>query len=107
MLDFGCWLDWWAGVDSTNIQHPTSNIQLPVHHRPVLGIIALLIPPVMVDLICHGVLIELDAEARAGGQIEIAVVHREGLFQISFTKRDLLLTEEIWNGRGNLDTGRE
>src|SRR5712692_2169637 len=95
-----------AGL-ADNRQLTTDNRKLPVHHGPILGIVALLIPPVMVDLICQGVLIELDAQAGAGGQIEIAVVDREGLFQVSFAERDLLLAEEIRYGRGNLDTGRE
>src|SRR6185369_229231 len=77
--------------------------RLPIHYRAVLGIITFLVPPVMFDFIRHGVFVELDTEARAGGQIEIALANGEGFFQIALTERDLLLAQEIRNGRRDLD----
>src|SRR5437899_648419 len=82
----------------SQIRHPTS-LSLPVHHRPVLGVVTLLIPPVVIDLVGQGVLIKLDAQARSSGQIEIAIAHRERLLQVSLAERDLLLAQEIRNGR--------
>ena len=45
---------------------------LPVHHRAVVLVVALLVPPVVADLVGQGVLVELDAQARARRQVEVA-----------------------------------
>jgi hypothetical protein len=55
----------------------------PIHHRAVVFVISLGILPVMSDLVGQGVFIELDAEARARRQIEIAVPHHKWFLQIA------------------------
>src|ERR1700694_2246644 len=80
---------------------------LPIDYRAVLGVVAFLIAPVMVELIGHGVLVELDPEARAGGQVEITIVNREWLLQVSLAERYLLLAQEIGYGRRHLHAGGE
>src|ERR1700716_121537 len=64
---------------------------LPIDYRTVFGVIAFLIAPVMVEFVCHGVLVELNPEAGTCGQVQIAVVNREWLLQVSFAERYLLL----------------
>src|SRR2546427_7647784 len=80
---------------------------LPVHYRAVFGVVAFLISPVVVDLVGHPVLVQLDTQAWACGQVQIAVAHGEGLLQVSLAERDLLLAEEVRNGCGELDSGGE
>ena len=64
---------------------------LPIDYRAVLGVVAFLIAPVMVEFVGHGVLVQLDPKAWACGKVEIAIVNREWVLQVSLAKRYLFL----------------
>src|SRR4051794_1193237 len=66
---------------------------LPVHHRAVVLVVGLAVAPVVADLSGHGVVVQLDPQARPGRQVDVAVAHHERPFEIALAQVDLLLAQ--------------
>src|SRR5262245_33134321 len=65
----------------------------PVDDRAVVRVVGLGVLPIVADLGRHRLLVELDPQPRSGGDLDEAVHHLEGLLQIAFAERHLLLAE--------------
>ena len=53
----------------------------------------------------YGFVVKLDAQPWRGGQWQIAILHDKGVAKIAFTKMHMLLRQEVWRGRVELQTG--
>ena len=61
-------------------------ISSPVDYGIILGVVALLVLPVMVDLIRHGVLVKLNTQARSRRKIQIAFPDCKRLLEITLSE---------------------
>jgi hypothetical protein len=64
---------------------------LPIHHRPVIRVIRLLVAPVVADLVSHRVLIQLDSQSRSRRQVNIARTNLERIPDAALNQTNLLL----------------
>src|SRR5262249_40709687 len=86
------------------LRHLRTNLWplLPIHDRAVVLVVFLAILPIVADLVRQRILIQLDAEAWSGRQIEVATTQHEGFLQVALAQTDLLLAKEIRNRRRQL-----
>ncbi len=57
------------------------------------------LPITLVDLVSQGLLIQIDPESRPRRQIDVAILDDIGLLQIPFAQRHVLLRQEVWDAR--------
>src|SRR5262249_4810125 len=63
------------------------------------------VAPLVADLVRQGGLVQLDAEAWSGWQVQVALAQHERLLEVALAKADLLLAEEVRDRRGQLHAG--
>src|SRR5687768_13980063 len=76
--------------------------KLPIHHGAIVRVVGFAVAPVVVEFVGEGVFVELDAEARGGRDVDVAVAHLEGLLKVADAEGALFLAEEIGNGGGKV-----
>src|SRR5262249_29804348 len=98
--------DRWA-VPALRVVGDPQDSGSPVEDGAVVRVVFLLVLPVVAELVGEGVLVELDAEAGAPGEVEVAVADDEGGLEVALAEAHLLLAEEIRDRRGDLDARGE
>jgi len=79
------------------------DLNLPVNHRTISAVVGFGVAPVVAELVLHGLFIQFDAQARGGGNFDVAGFYLEGLLDVAFAQADLFLAQKIGYGGDHQD----
>src|SRR5262245_63686526 len=78
---------------------------LPIDDGAVVLVVAFAVAPVVADLLCQRLVVQLNSQTRPRWHVHEALIQYEGLFQIALTQGAMFLTKKVGNRRGQLNAG--